>query len=259
MMTTFCGMDIGSRSIELVIMSGSKVVHQAALPTTHSPATQLTALLGDAPKCDAICVTGYGRRLAAQDLGCTAISEITAYAYGAKHLLESVRGIIDIGGQDTKIISLSPNSAVTRFEMNDRCAAGTGRFLEVMALSFQMPIEEFGSYALKGAPGITINSMCTVFAESEVTSLIARGAVPQDVAYAIHEAAAKRTLAMLKRVGAQPPVMFAGGVARNVCIVKMLAQGIGGELFVPEHPEYVGALGAAFIAAERWEKQEAGA
>jgi (R)-2-hydroxyacyl-CoA dehydratese activating ATPase len=255
----YCGLDIGSRSIELATLDGGQIGHVAALPTTHNPTAQIKALLANAPNCDAMFVTGYGRRLAAQELGCDAVSEITAYAYGAKHLLNEVRGVIDIGGQDTKIISLSPDGAVTRFEMNDRCAAGTGRFLEVMALSFQMPIEELGGYALQGAPGITINSMCTVFAESEVTSLVARGAVPQDVAYAIHESAARRTLAMLERVGAQPPVMFAGGVARNACIVKMLAQGIGGELFVPERPEYVGAIGAALLAKQRWEKRQGGA
>lgn len=254
----YCGLDIGSRSIELAVINGEEIEHQAALPTTHNPAAQIKALLADVAICDAVCVTGYGRKLAAQELGCDAVSEITAYAHGAKQLRSDVRGIIDIGGQDTKIISLSPDGAVTRFEMNDRCAAGTGRFLEVMALSFQMPIEELGSYALQGAPGITINSMCTVFAESEVTSLVARGAVPQDVAYAIHESAARRTLAMLERVGAQPPVVFAGGVARNACIVKMLARGIGGELFVPEQPEFTGALGAALIAKQRWEKRQGG-
>lgn len=254
----YCGLDIGSRSIELAILNGVEIERQDALPTTHNPTAQVKAILASAPSCDALCVTGYGRKLAAQELGCDAVSEITAYAYGAKRLLNTVRGIIDIGGQDTKIISLSPEGAVTRFEMNDRCAAGTGRFLEVMALSFQMPIEELGGYALQGAPGITINSMCTVFAESEVTSLVARGAVPHDVAYAIHESAARRTLAMLERVGAQAPVVFAGGVARNACIVKMLAQGISGGLFVPEYPEYTGALGAALIAKQRWEKLQGG-
>ncbi len=258
-MKHFCGLDIGSRSIELVVVGGGVVVHQAALPTTHSPSAQIASLLANAPGSDALCVTGYGRKLAAQELGSAAISEITAYAYGAKHLLRGVRGILDIGGQDTKIISLAGDGAIIRFEMNDRCAAGTGRFLEVMALSFQVKLQDLGKYALQGAPGITINSMCAVFAESEVTSLIARGADPHDVAYAIHESAAKRTLAMLERVGAQAPVMFAGGVARNECIVKLLSQSIGSQLFVPEYPEYVGALGAALIAAERWEKQAAGA
>ena len=257
-MEHFCGLDIGSRSIELVVMNGSEIAQRAALPTTHNPSAQLRILLENAERCRALCVTGYGRKLAVQELGCSAISEITAYARGARRVLSAVRGIIDIGGQDTKIISISEEGAVTRFEMNDRCAAGTGRFLEVMALSFQMPIEDLGKYALQGAPGITINSMCTVFAESEVTSLKARGAVPQDVAYAIHESAAKRTLAMLERVGAQPPVMFAGGVARNECIVKLLTGGVKGEVYVPDHPEYIGALGAALIAEERWEKQAAG-
>lgn len=254
----YCGLDIGSRSIELAILNGKQIEHQSALPTTHNPVAQIKDLLDKAPDYDRICVTGYGRKLAAQELACDAVSEITAYAYGAKHLFNNIRGIIDIGGQDTKIISLSPDGAVSRFEMNDRCAAGTGRFLEVMALNIQMPIEELGKYALQGSPGITISSMCTVFAESEVTSLVARGAVPQDVAYAIHESAAKRTLAMLGRVGAQPPILFAGGVAKNECMIKLLAEGVGGELEVPAYPEYIGAIGAAMIAEEREAKKSAG-
>ncbi len=219
----YCGLDIGSRSIERAVLNGGKIEHQAALPTTHNPAAQINVLLAGAPSCDAMCVTGYGRKLAVQELGCDAVSEITAYAYGAKHLRNDVRGIIDIGGQDTKIISLSPDGAVMRFEMNDRCAAGTGRFLEVMALSFQMPIEDIGGYALQGAPGITINSMCTVFAESEVTSLVARGAVPQDVAYAIHESAARRTLAMLERVAGAG----AGGVRGRRCAKRLHREDAG--------------------------------
>lgn len=255
----FAGLDIGSRSIELVVLDNGEVKQRATLPTTHNPSAQVHRLLAAIEQCEAICVTGYGRKLAAQELGCSAISEITAYARGARLLNQIVRSVIDIGGQDTKVISLSEAGAVTRFEMNDRCAAGTGRFLEVMALSFQLPIHELGAFAANGNPGIAINSMCAVFAESEVTSLIARGANPADVAYSVHESAAQRTLAMFHRVGAQTPVMFAGGVAYNVCMVKLLTEGVNGEVYVPEYPEYVGALGVAIIASGHKVKREGGA
>jgi predicted CoA-substrate-specific enzyme activase len=244
----FAGMDIGSRSIELVVIENNDILRRASLPTTHNPLEQVNRMLnGDMPV--VLCATGYGRKLVAQTIGCRTVSEISAYARGARYLDSSVRSIIDIGGQDTKLILLAENGAVSRFEMNDRCAAGTGRFLEVMAVSFQMPVEELGSFALTGKPGITISSMCTVFAESEVTSLIARGAKSADVAYAIHESAVKRTMAMLERVGSEAQVMFAGGVAHNACIVKLLNEAVSSGVTVPEYPEYVGALGAALVAA----------
>ena len=153
--------------------------------------------------------------------------------------------------QDTKAIALNGSGRMVKFEMNDRCAAGTGKFLEFMSVGLGMSVGEFGPFALRGRPGIQLTSMCTVFAESEVTSLIAQGKKAEDIALALHRSVVKRSVAMLSRVGPQSPVVFAGGVARNPCMVKLITDALGGEVHVPEKPEMVGALGAALFAARR--------
>jgi (R)-2-hydroxyacyl-CoA dehydratese activating ATPase len=134
---------------------------------------------------------------------------------------------------------------VAKFEMNDRCAAGTGKFLEFMAVALQMPLEKFGDFALQADRRIQINSMCTVFAESEATGLMARGEAPANIAMGLHLAVVSRTLAMLRRVGETPPVLFAGGVAHNPCIKTLLEESLGEPVLVPDQPDLVGALGAA--------------
>ena len=207
------GLDVGSRSIELVLLEGAQVVHQAKLPTTFDPLAQCRRLLEGLPPAR-IVATGYGRKLLVENLEhhrVTAITEIQAYALGAHHLYPGVRTVLDIGGQDTKAISLSEAGKVVKFEMNDRCAAGTGKFLEFMATALQVPLEDFGGFALTADRRIQINSMCTVFAESEATSLMARGERPANIALGLHLAIVQRTLAMLRRVGVAEPVLFAGG------------------------------------------------
>jgi activator of 2-hydroxyglutaryl-CoA dehydratase len=151
----------------------------------------------------------------------------------------------DIGGQDTKVISLLPNGRVGKFEMNDRCAAGTGKFLEFMATALQVPLESFGEFALGSDKRIQINSMCTVFAESEATSLMARGERAENIAMGLHLAIVQRTLAMLRRVGMESPLVFAGGVAHNACVRKLLEEQLEQALLISESPDMVGALGAA--------------
>jgi (R)-2-hydroxyacyl-CoA dehydratese activating ATPase len=241
------GLDVGSRSIELVLLDGTQVMYQAKLPTTFDPLAQCRRLLeGLAPA--RIVATGYGRKLVAEHLDrhrVTAITEIAAYALGAHHLYPGVRTVLDIGGQDTKAISLSPAGKVVKFEMNDRCAAGTGKFLEFMAMALQVPVEDFGAFALAADKRIQINSMCTVFAESEATSLMARGEKPANIALGLHLAIVQRTLAMLRRVGAVAPVLFAGGVAHNPCVRAMLEEYLDLPVIVPDQPDLVGALGAA--------------
>jgi predicted CoA-substrate-specific enzyme activase len=133
--------------------------------------------------------------------------------------------------------------------MNDRCAAGTGKFLEFMATSFQLPIERFGDFALEGELGLSINSMCTVFAESEATSLMARGHRPQDIALALHQSVVKRSLSMLKRVSVNGPLVFSGGVARNRCVTKLIADHLSSQVLISAEPDMLGALGAALYAA----------
>jgi predicted CoA-substrate-specific enzyme activase len=241
------GIDVGSRSIELVLLESGQVVHQAKLPTTFDPLAQCHRLLDDLPPAR-IVATGYGRKLLVEHLKhhrATAITEIQAYALGAHHLDPGVRTVLDIGGQDTKAISLADTGKVVKFEMNDRCAAGTGKFLEFMATALQVPLEDFGGFALSADKRIQINSMCTVFAESEATSLMARGEKPANIALGLHLAIVQRTLAMLRRVGVVERVLFAGGVAHNPCVRHLLEESLGMPVMVPEQPDLVGALGAA--------------
>ena len=173
------------------------------------------------------------------------ITEIQAYALGARFLCPEAKTVLDIGGQDTKVISLSETGKVLKFEMNDRCAAGTGKFLEFMATALQLPLESFGDFALQADRRVRINSMCTVFAESEATSLMARGESPENIAMGLHMAIVERTAAMLRRIGVSAPLFFAGGVAHNPCVVKLLEEELRLPVVVPENPDMVGAIGAS--------------
>jgi len=238
------GLDIGSRTIELVLMEGNDLVLYRRENTTYDPLGQCRRML-DGLSWERVVATGYGRQLIARHLKTGTITEIQAYALGARYLFPEGRSILDIGGQDTKAISLTPEGRVTKFEMNDRCAAGTGKFLEFMATGLGLSLEEFGPFALRGKPGTVINSMCTVFAESEATSLMARGLPAEDIALALHQSVVKRSLSMLKRVGLSHPLVFAGGVARNPCLVRLIEEALEGEVIIPEEPDLVGAVGAA--------------
>ncbi|MBG0791808.1 MAG: 3-hydroxyacyl-ACP dehydratase [Desulfovibrionaceae bacterium] len=248
------GLDIGSRSIELVGMKNRVVVRAERVPTTFDPLSQCGKLL-EGLRPDILVGTGYGRNLIerlALNCECTVITEIKAHALGAGHLFPEAATVLDIGGQDTKAIALSNGKAV-KFEMNDRCAAGTGKFLEYTAGVFQIPIEEFGQYALKGENPPEISSICTVFAETEATSLMARGEQPESIALGLHKAIIKRTVNMLNRVGLRLPLVFSGGVANNPCVRSLLASAIDARenegLLIPDSPDMVGALGAALHRA----------
>ncbi|MEZ6851998.1 acyl-CoA dehydratase activase [Halodesulfovibrio aestuarii] len=248
----FGGIDIGSRSTEFVLQEGGVVVHRAQLPTTFSPLEQCKRLLeGHSP--EYLVATGYGRELIKTlDLPYSvgAITEIKAHALGAHALFPEAQTVLDIGGQDTKAILLNSKGGVVRFEMNDRCAAGTGKFLEHTANVFQVDIENFGPYALLGNQPPLINSMCTVFAETEATSLMAQGGRPEDIALALHKSVVRRTGSMLKRVGLAFPLVFSGGVANNACIRKLLHEEFGGaeSICIAEEPDMCGAFGASLWA-----------
>jgi predicted CoA-substrate-specific enzyme activase len=198
---------------------------------------------------DRLLVTGYGRTLAEVAFGFPSVTEIKAYARGAQALFPGCHTVLDIGGQDTKVISLDGAGRAVNFEMNDRCAAGTGRFLEMIAGALKYELSEFGNRALSGNDGVHISSMCAVFAESEVIGLLTRGARSQDIALAVHRAIAMRACSMMARVGIRPPVVFAGGAARNQCLVRLISDLAKCELSVPQNPQMLGALGAALIAA----------
>jgi predicted CoA-substrate-specific enzyme activase len=242
------GIDIGSRSIELVILQNGVVVDSGFALSGSDPLQSAATLLADRPV-DSLVATGYGRHLLELSCDARTVTEIKAYAEGARRVCPEARTILDIGGQDVKAISLDENGRVRKFEMNDRCAAGSGKFLEIMANRLDYALEEFGERALEAVQEISISSMCTVFAESEVTSLLHKGAPRPDIALAVHRSVVKRAVGMLNRVQAAPPIVFAGGGALNPCTRSLLEQELREPLFVPESPHRIGALGAALIAA----------
>ena len=244
-MTEYAGLDIGSRSIKLVARRGGTVVSSRRLPTTFDPLGQLEKLFADGLP-EHLAVTGYGRELARERYPfARALTEIKAHALGAGSLFPQAATLLDIGGQDTKAVSLLPGGRVGRFEMNDRCAAGTGKFLEYTATVFGLSAEAFGQLALTGDDAPLLSSMCTVFAETEATTLMARGVSPANIALGLHRSVVARTMAMLGRVGLTAPVVFVGGVARNPCIVRLLADALGQAPLIPAEPDLTGALGAA--------------
>jgi predicted CoA-substrate-specific enzyme activase len=249
------GLDIGSRTIALVEWDGRRAVRSQVVDTGSDPLANARLLL-DGQSYERLVATGYGRGLAtANGLAAEAISEIKAYALGAYHLYPEAATVLDIGGQDSKVIAVGPGGRVLRFEMNDRCAAGTGRFLENMARALGMGVEGFGPHALAalaaGGQAVAISSTCTVFAESEVVSLIARGEDSRRVALGLHRAIVDRLCGMIYRVGARSRFVFAGGVAYNPCLHRLLSETLDLAVHVPDAPQTVGALGAALYAAGR--------
>lgn len=240
------GIDIGSRTTKLVLLEGREIVDSRILPTTHDPLNVCRELLSGLAGTHLV-ATGYGRHLVRRHWKCEVISEIKAVSLGAGRLLPGCRGILDIGGQDTKAISLDDDGAVRKFEMNDKCAAGTGRFLEVMATALAFSMEEFIA-AARGAGGAeNVSSMCTVFAESEIISKVARGVPRDEIARGIHKSVARRALSMLSRTAVESPVLFAGGVALNGCMCELIEAGLGRGLHLPEEPQIVAAFGGALF------------
>jgi predicted CoA-substrate-specific enzyme activase len=200
---------------------------------------------------DEIIATGYGRNLFEIVFEGETVTEIKAHARGARYFFPDAFTVLDIGGQDSKAIQMNSAGKVIKFEMNDRCAAGTGKFLEIMATSLGFSIEAFGQVALESAKSLEINSMCTVFAESEVTSLVARGKNRREIARGLHWSVVKRAASMLKKVSQNGKIVFSGGVANNPCMVRFLEDITQGAVLVPENPQITGALGAALIASEK--------
>jgi (R)-2-hydroxyacyl-CoA dehydratese activating ATPase len=238
------GIDIGSRTIKLVLLENEKIILSRKSENSFDTLKVCHELLKDV-SFDKVISTGYGRHFFSEHFKCEVISEIKAFALGAKYLLPSCRTILDIGGQDTKAISLDENGKLKKFEMNDKCAAGTGRFLEIMAMALRYTLDEFGEKAIEAKGSVSINSMCTVFAESEVVSMLARGADRESVAMGIHQSIVTRSLSLLKRVSIENDILFAGGVALNQCIIHLIEQQMKGRIVVPSDPQLVGALGAA--------------
>jgi len=241
------GIDIGSRTVKLVALKDEKITVMKRAHNTFDPVSLGRELL-DGVEYDSLTATGYGRHMFNRHFDCIVISEIKAFAIGAYYLFPGCGAILDIGGQDTKVSALSSEGRILKFEMNDKCAAGTGRFLEIMASAMNYRIEDFGRMALKAKGACKISNMCTVFAESEVISLLNSGARREEVALGIHQSITKRALTMLGRLPAFESLVFAGGVAHNNCIKRLIEESLKIPVLVPDEPQVVGALGAALCS-----------
>jgi len=253
---TFIGIDIGSLATKIVLLNDSKLIDHRTERSTYDFKKIGHNLFEDLlnknnlKKTDVyVMSTGYGRNTI--DIADDRVTEITAHAKGAQYFFPDAHSVIDIGGQDSKAIVMSTKTGnVVDFQMNDKCAAGTGRFLEVMAHALEVPIDQFGDLALRSNKPASISSTCTVFAESEVISLFARGASKEDIASGIHKSIARRVAGMAKRIGVGPKLVFCGGVAKNPAVKKYLEVELGYEIVKPEFPQLTGAIGAALIAQE---------
>ena len=199
--------------------------------------------------------TGYGRRML--DIADRSITEITCHARGAVQMVPEARMVLDIGGQDSKVIAIDANGLVAQFAMNDRCAAGTGKFLETLARAVNVELDEMGPLALQATQALTVTSMCATFAETEVISLLAEGHAKIEVLGGVHAAMAKRTLGLVSRVGKREPTVMTGGVARNPAAVKHIEDALGFKMILPDRPQIAGALGAALFALDDFRREGA--
>lgn len=249
------GIDIGSVATKVVVLSDGKAVGKALVNTGTDPraagAEALSQALGQAglQECELPrIVTGYGRVVA--NNGARTITEILAAARGAHCVAPLADGVIDLGGQDTKVIKLGPDGTVADFIMNDKCAAGTGRFLELMVSALGVDFDGLGDLAAAAAKPARINSTCAVFAGSEVVSLIARSVPESDIAAGLFASIASRIAALATHVGGAGRYAFIGGGAKSPAMKKALESALGKEVIVPDDPQFVVALGAALSAAQ---------
>jgi len=239
------GIDAGSTRIKGALWTGSSwLLH--TVPSTvsyeQSIADLITAMItrtGQDP--DEIVATGYGRKMVARASGVS--NEIGCHGKGAAYLVPGCRTVIDIGGQDAKVISVQESGKVSDFAMNDKCAAGTGRFLSILADTLGLPLTDLGNIGRDVQP-LRLSSMCTVFAESEVIGLLSRGYPVPEIVAGIHDAIARRTVSLASRLSLVPVLVFTGGVSANSDIASRISQLISLDITVPEHAEFSGAIGA---------------
>lgn len=251
------GIDSGSTSTNVVIMNAKRKILSYSVVRTGAKSQNgaekamkeaLKKLNMDSSRLSRIISTGYGR--VSIPFADGEITEITCHGKAAYFLNNKVRTIIDIGGQDSKAIRLDDSGKVVDFAMNDKCAAGTGRFLEMMSHTLEVPLSEMGKRSLDWREDIDITSMCTVFAESEVVSLVAQNKDISDIIHGLHKSVASKTLSLVNRVGKKEAYMMTGGVAKNIGVVKCLEKKLGDKIFIPQEPQIVGAVGAALTALE---------
>lgn len=252
------GIDAGSRTVKAVIAdvdagtiiaSGIKAqgVRQSALAEALFEEVLADAGL-DREELVSVIATGYGRDMV--DLADATVTEITCHAAGVRAVVPDASTVVDIGGQDSKLLRLDPNGHVRDFVVNDRCAAGTGRFLELVAARLELELDELGSMADRAGAPVPISSMCAVFAETEIVGLLAAGAAPENIVAGVQAAVASRIASMAGRK-IEPPVIFTGGVALVSGMAGALEGALGSPVSIAPGPQLTGALGAALIAGRR--------
>ena len=251
------GIDVGAATAKAVVLNADEILSSHVLPTGESVKRAAESVMEETldtthlslKEVDYVIATGYGRRAVA--FADEVITEISCHAKGVNMLMPHARTVIDIGGQDSKVIEIDEKGNIVNFTMNDKCAAGTGRFLEVMAKVLNADIQDIGLLSLDGTDPCQISNTCTVFAESEMVALRADGKGREDILAGIHHAMAHRVAIMGNAIGFRDQVVFTGGVARNEGMKKALQDRIGKEVLVPENPQIVGALGAALMARDK--------
>ncbi len=252
----YAGIDIGSSTAKAALIKENRLLGSHVIPTGYNPLnagiTVFEAVLEKVrvskTEIAAIVSTGYGR--ASVNFADTAMTEIICHGTGAHFMNPNIRGIIDVGGQDSKAILLDKNGQVENFAMNDKCAAGTGRFIEVMANALEVELDQMGDFSLKADKPSKISSICTVFAESEVISMIAGLQKRENIIAGIHESAAARVAILAFKINIKEPVMMTGGVAKNKGMITALEKRLGFELIVGDLAQENGAIGAAVLASK---------
>jgi len=253
-MTRLVGIDIGSTTAKAVLLDAERGVERWEIVPTGADGRAAAhalraALFGGEPAEEArVVATGYGRSLV--DFADKRVTEITCHARGVRHLHPDAAMVVDMGGQDSKVIRMGADGRVEDFGMNDRCAAGTGSFLDVIARRFGLAVEELADIHTKSPVPFEISSTCVVFAETEVVSLLAQGRDLDDVLAGVQRAIAKRVVTLIKQVGLAVPVYFSGGVARNETIRREIEAAIEVSFRRSTTPQIAGAIGAALIAGD---------
>jgi predicted CoA-substrate-specific enzyme activase len=257
-MSYAAGVDVGSTQTKAIVINeqgaiiGRSIIDTGANVVKAAEHAYLAALAQggiEEEEVGYVVGTGYGRYKVT--FGDTQITEISCHARGAVHMFPSTRTVLDMGGQDTKAIRVKPNGEVVDFCMNDKCAAGTGRFLQSAAAALEIPLGELGDVALRAEKAVAISTTCTVFAESEVLSWLGKGKKIDEILLGVHRSIGTRSMGLLKRVGIENQVTFTGGVTRNPGMVQVLNEMLGFGMNVSDESHFMGALGAALFALDR--------
>jgi len=251
------GVDVGSTQTKAVVINEERQIVQRALIDTGANVTlaaesafrQAVSAAGiGEDEVEYVVGTGYGRYKVT--FGNKQITEISCHGRGAVHMFPKTRTVLDMGGQDSKAIKVNDKGEIVDFCMNDKCAAGTGRFLGAAAVTLNIPLSELGTVALRAQRAVRISTTCTVFAESEILSWLGKGKKVEDILWGVHQSIASRSIGLLRRVGVDDEVSFTGGVAKNIGMIQALEENLKHKINVSDDSHFMGALGAALFAMD---------